>query len=99
MNILVIGEYYSSNLGDGVICQTVVALLKQRYSNSNIDIADISNEVDYRDKRREQTKYYVFQRKIDYYFRYRFLKKLNIEKTNIDLCTKSLYKKEVQGQL
>lgn len=95
MNILVIGEYYSSNLGDGVICQIVVALLKQRHPNSNIDVVDISNEVDYKDKRRVRTKYYEFQRKIDYYFRYRFFKKTQYRENKYRFMHKKAYIKKM----
>lgn len=47
MKILLIGEIYSSNLGDGVICETVAALIKQIYPNSEIVTADISGRSDY----------------------------------------------------
>lgn len=48
MKVLVIGEHYSSNLGDGVICQTVKRLLEENFSEiETIDILDISGRTSY----------------------------------------------------
>lgn len=45
MDILLIGDYYSSNLGDGVICQTMLEILKQYApAESTIDILDINGK-------------------------------------------------------
>lgn len=42
MKILVIGEKFSDNLGDGVICDSVAYLIKQKYVHAKITFADIS---------------------------------------------------------
>jgi len=44
LNILIIGEWYSSNLGDGIICQNVKKLIEEAYKRKDlvIDKADIS---------------------------------------------------------
>ena len=42
MNILVLGWYYSSNLGDAVICDCVAALLRRHVPQANIKVADVS---------------------------------------------------------
>lgn len=44
MNILIIGEWYSSNLGDGIICENVKKLIEEKYEEKDlvIDKADIS---------------------------------------------------------
>lgn len=47
MKILLIGEVYSPNLGDGVICETVAALIKQKYPNCEIVMADLSGRSEY----------------------------------------------------
>lgn len=47
MRILLIGERYSSNLGDGIICEVVESLLQTYYSHSHITVADISGRSDY----------------------------------------------------
>lgn len=39
--ILVVGEYYSENLGDGVICETVKTIIQDLIPDANITIADI----------------------------------------------------------
>ncbi len=41
MKILILGAYYSSNLGDGVICETVAWLLQKRYPTAQIEIEDV----------------------------------------------------------
>lgn len=41
--ILVLGVYYSCNLGDGVICQCVAARLKHHFPDAAITIADLVN--------------------------------------------------------
>ena len=51
MNVLVVGEYFSTNLGDGVICETVQKLIekyfKKEFSINQIDILDISGEKEF----------------------------------------------------
>jgi polysaccharide pyruvyl transferase WcaK-like protein len=52
MKILLIGDYYSSNLGDGVICQTVEALFRSNFKEiQTIDILDISGRQDFAENR------------------------------------------------
>lgn len=50
MKILLIGEYYSSNLGDGVICNTVESLLLNSFDNAEITVADITGNKGYNTK-------------------------------------------------
>lgn len=47
MRILLIGECYSSNLGDGVICDTVANLIKEKYNNAVITRFDLSGRSDF----------------------------------------------------
>jgi polysaccharide pyruvyl transferase WcaK-like protein len=47
MRILLIGEYYSSNLGDGVICNAVENLLINSFEDVEITVADISGKKAY----------------------------------------------------
>lgn len=42
IKILVVGETYSSNLGDGVICETVKILIEKNIKNTVVFCADIS---------------------------------------------------------
>ena len=42
MKILVIGWYYDSNLGDGVICECTAAMLRRRYPHGQILLRDIA---------------------------------------------------------
>lgn len=41
MNILLIGEVYSDNLGDPVICDTVKFLIEKNFPNANISFLDL----------------------------------------------------------
>lgn len=41
MRLLVLGSYYSSNLGDGVICECVAARLKQHFPEAEVKIMDL----------------------------------------------------------
>lgn len=45
--ILVIGERYSANLGDPIICESVYYLLKKKDSRLKIDFLDLSGRQDY----------------------------------------------------
>ena len=47
MKILIIGERYSANLGDPIICESVYYLLKQEDSRLEIDFLDLSGRRDY----------------------------------------------------
>ena len=47
MKILLIGEYYSSNLGDPVLCKTVESVIQNSYPNAEIVIFDISGRTNY----------------------------------------------------
>lgn len=44
MKILIVGELYSSNLGDGVICENVKSIIENYYEGDNLEIqlADLS---------------------------------------------------------
>lgn len=42
MRCLLVGEYYSENLGDGVLCKSTEILLKEIYPNIEIDVWDLS---------------------------------------------------------
>ncbi|WP_214744393.1 polysaccharide pyruvyl transferase family protein [Exiguobacterium sp. s189] len=48
--ILLIGEYYSSNLGDGIICQSVEYLIKKWNPSLEISISDLSGKVGFDEK-------------------------------------------------
>ena len=41
MKILVLGSYYSSNLGDGVICECVASRLRKHFPGAQIQIMDL----------------------------------------------------------
>lgn len=47
MKILIVGERYSENLGDAVICETVYNILKEEYVDADFDFFDLSGRVDY----------------------------------------------------
>lgn len=47
MKILIIGEYFSANLGDGVICETVKYLVEKNVSNAKTSIVDISAHTEF----------------------------------------------------
>ncbi len=49
MNVLLIGECYSTNLGDGVICKTVGKMIQDHYPDANITYFDISGKTNYED--------------------------------------------------
>ena len=47
MNILLVGEFYSQNLGDPLICNTVYKIIRNEFSNSKINILDISGKISF----------------------------------------------------
>lgn len=47
MKILVIGLYYSNNLGDAVICDCVAFLLKRQFPEAEIEICDFLDRTDF----------------------------------------------------
>lgn len=47
MNILVLGAYYSPNLGDGVICECAAYMLQRMYPDAQITICDLKNRTRY----------------------------------------------------
>lgn len=47
MNILLIGECYSANLGDGVICDTVAHLIRDKYDGAMVTYFDLSGRRSY----------------------------------------------------
>ncbi len=47
MNILVLGWYYSSNLGDAVICDCVAELLRRKYPQANVVIRDMAGRTQF----------------------------------------------------
>lgn len=59
MQILLIGERYSENLGDAVICETVKNIIQSVYDNVEIDMLDISGRTNYNEY------YQISQTRID----------------------------------
>lgn len=47
MKILVLGAYYSNNLGDGVICECMAARLKKNFPNAEVYVRDIVDRHDF----------------------------------------------------
>lgn len=47
MRILVLGAYYSANLGDGVICECTAEILRRHFPDSEILIKDVFPRVDF----------------------------------------------------
>lgn len=47
VKILILGERYSENLGDPIICETVYSIVKNRYKHAEIDYFDISGRINY----------------------------------------------------
>ena len=45
--ILIIGEVYSQNLGDGVLCECLKYILNENISNVELEFKDISGKEDY----------------------------------------------------
>ena len=48
MKILVLGVYYSANLGDGVLCECTAARLKEHFPDAEIVIKDILDRSEFR---------------------------------------------------
>ena len=47
MRVLLIGECYSDNLGDSVICETVAKILADSFDINTIDFLDLSGRIFY----------------------------------------------------
>lgn len=47
--ILVVGEYYSENLGDGIICENVKYILTSAFPDAEIKISDIMGRTNFED--------------------------------------------------
>jgi len=62
MKILLIGEVYSENLGDGIICETVANLIKNAYPNCEIIMGDLSGKSGYEQNniKQKMKKYIIF---------------------------------------
>ena len=45
MNVLVIGEYYSNNLGDPLLCEVVTNIIKEEFPDFNVIPFDISGKI------------------------------------------------------
>ncbi|OFI48594.1 hypothetical protein BG261_06775 [Floricoccus tropicus] len=56
MKILVIGEFYSSNLGDAVICESTSYILSKKIKNNNVDILDFSGREEFSTQKIELNK-------------------------------------------
>lgn len=50
MKILLIGEIYSNNLGDPLLCKTVEKRILEKYPNAEIVKFDMSGRINYRDR-------------------------------------------------
>ena len=57
-NILIVGEVYSDNLGDGVICEVVNGFLKKNY---NTKYFDLSGRTSYCEKDKKEEFNYIKQ--------------------------------------
>lgn len=53
--ILVVGEYYSENLGDGIICENVKYLLENSFPEADIKISDIMGRLRFEEESSEQS--------------------------------------------
>lgn len=70
MNILLIGERFSQNLGDALICETVHKIIKEEFGNDvNITFFDISGKINYSEFFQYQT---TLKLKIVNWLEYRF---------------------------
>ena len=47
MSVIIIGERYSENLGDAVICETVKNIIQSSFKDAEIDMFDISGRINY----------------------------------------------------
>lgn len=91
MNILLIGEAYSENLGDGIICETVANLIRKEYPDCTIVVADISGKKGYADnqnKKKLHTKLFSLNRHFHPVVEYPLYLLLNSSKNK-----KTIYKK------
>lgn len=52
MNVLLIGEVYSENLGDGIICETVASLIRKEYPGCRLVMGDLSGKKGYEDNQK-----------------------------------------------
>ena len=66
MNILVVGECFSENLGDAVICQTVKKIINEKYADYNVTLFDLSGRIDYQKYYEINTKEYNLSQKFFY---------------------------------
>lgn len=87
--ILIIGELYSSNLGDGVICNNVKDIIEKNIKNTSISLMDVYGKNDYNDNGNTRKNYFkILIRKyipLDYIIhltRYKSLKKKYIINEN-----------------
>lgn len=55
--ILVIGEHFSENLGDGVICQSVEFLIKKTFPDSELILSDLSGRLDFMNEYKGQEQF------------------------------------------
>lgn len=53
IRILLIGELYSSNLGDGILCECAQSLIKQKIKDVEIDVIDLSLRENYSNKKED----------------------------------------------
>ena len=91
MKILLVGEYYSKNLGDPVLCGTVRRIIEQEYPDAIVVPFDMSGKMGY-NSYFEPQKYNAYQKwffRID--FRFPWLSK------RIDLF--QAYKKDVSRHM
>lgn len=99
MNILLIGERYSDNIGDPILCKTVESEIKNLFPYANTFWCDISGRTNYsKDKRNISLKLriYLFLKKIMYSFSFgrklfnsTFKKKEKKKITNINLTNQN----------
>lgn len=75
--VLVIGEFYSSNLGDGIICDVVTELLNKKYQVVSFDLS-LKNNFDYVERNNQFSKkeFYILRfKKFFNYFLFDFFRK------------------------
>lgn len=72
MRVLLIGECYSDNLGDGVICETVVKILTGSFDITTIDFLDLSGRIFYNTLYINIKKKYTFTERVKAFSLYRF---------------------------
>ena len=89
MKILLIGEYYSENLGDPLLCQSVERILKERYPQAQIFPFDLTGRIsstEFYEPKSHPTAAWIEQKLSDRFLYYRRAAILRAYEQDKDRC-------------